>query len=470
MINPESFEPGSHIHLVGIAGSGMNGIAQILKKRGFVVSGSDAKDSPTLQALESLGIRTFVGHRADQIGSAQYLVVSSAITDANPELAAARSRGIEVVRRANALARLLPGKFSIAVAGTHGKTTTSGMLSHLLDALGRDPSFVIGSPITSLGVSAREGAGEEFVVEADESDGSFLEYRPDAAIITNVELDHVDNFSSLEEVMSLFTRFIESVRSFVVVCADDENASSLKVPSDVARVTYGFSAGADLRLMESASPTLSEESEVELQWRGERIGFLRLRIPGRHNLLNAAAVVATALFCGGLPARILEGISSFAGTARRFDIKGEVNGIVVVDDYGHHPTEIEATLASARSFLRQRGGGRLAVIFQPHRFSRTAAFLDGFATSLSEADRTLLLPIYSAGESAIDGVSSKEIVSRMQSATYCEKPGDAIEDVVAWARPGDLIVTLGAGDVTELGPRIIEALSSREVFGDGKQG
>lgn len=465
MTTVESFEPGSHIHLVGIAGSGMNGIAQILKKRGFVVSGSDAKDSPTLHALQALGITTFVGHRADQISSARYLVISSAITDANPELAEARSRGVEVVRRANALARLLPGKFSIAVAGTHGKTTTSGMLSHLLDALGRDPSFVIGSPITSLGVSAREGSGGEFVVEADESDGSFLEYRPDAAIITNVELDHVDNFSSLDEVMRLFTRFIESVRSFVVVCADDENAASLKVPDHLTRITYGFSAGSDLRLLETQGQLPGDEPEFELHWKGASIGALRLRVPGRHNLLNAAAVIATVLHRGDLPSRTLEGISSFTGTARRFEIKGEVNGIVVVDDYGHHPTEIEATLASARSFLRQRDGGRIAVIFQPHRFSRTVAFLDGFAASLSKADHAILLEIYSAGERAIDGVSSAEIASKMRSASYCRKPGDAIEEVVAWARSGDLILTLGAGDVTDLGPEIIDALSAREATG-----
>ncbi len=237
-----TFTPGAKIHMIGIAGSGMSGIAEILAARGFVVSGSDEKESATLRSLASQGISTYVGHKGEQIGDARYVVISSAIREENPELVAAKERGIEIVRRASALARLLPGKFSIAVAGTHGKTTTSGMFAQMLDVLGRDPSFVIGSKISALGVSAREGQGDFFVVEADESDGSFLDYMPDGAIITNVELDHVDNFSSIEEIVRLFERFIATTKDFVVICGDDLRASALPVPSGIRRVTYGTSA------------------------------------------------------------------------------------------------------------------------------------------------------------------------------------------------------------------------------------
>jgi UDP-N-acetylmuramate--alanine ligase len=451
------FEPGSHIHFIGIAGSGMSGIAEILLGRGFLISGSDERESDTFHSLRKLGAKVYLGHRADQIAGAKYVVISSAISAENAELVAARTSGVEVMRRADALARLLPGKFSIAVAGTHGKTTTSGMFAQALDDLGRAPSFVIGSKISALGVSARDGVGDEFVVEADESDGSFLEYRPSAVIITNIELDHVDNFQSLDQVRDLFTQFANTARDLFVFCADDRNARSLEVPNRLRRISYGEVEGSDLRVKEISERGM--ETISRLTFRGEELGSLRLTIPGKHNVLNAAAVIATAIGMGFSPKDVISTLEKFAGTARRFEIKGEVEGITVIDDYGHHPTEIRATLTAARTYLKERGAGRLAVIFQPHRHSRTKEFLNEFAESLSAADRTIVMDIYSAGEQVIPGISSEEIAKKASGAIYLPGRESVIDEVKRWAKPGDLVLTLGAGDVTELGPLIIAAFS-----------
>ena len=453
------FTPGSRIHMIGIAGSGMSGIAEILASRGFIVSGSDEKESATLTSLASQGITTYVGHDATQIGEAQYVVISSAIRESNPELVAARARGIEIVRRASALARLLPGKFSVAVAGTHGKTTTSAMLAQMLDALGRDPSFVIGSKVTSLGVSAREGRGDVFVVEADESDGSFLDYRPDGAIITNVELDHVDNFSSIDEVVDLFTQFIATARDFVVICADDPLASTLTVPTKLRRITYGFSESSDLVLSEIQE--VAEGVSATVQWQGGSPVDLTLSLHGRHNALNAAAVVASALAMGIDLSDAVRAVAGFTGTSRRFEVKGSGAGVTVIDDYGHHPTEIEATISAARAMLTTTGRGRLCVIFQPHRYSRTAAFTDGFSAALSKADRSFVMEIYSAGEDPLTGVSSQQIAERAINSTHISNRDEVINEAAKWVEPGDLILTLGAGDVTDLGPRIVSALKAR---------
>lgn len=455
----KEFESGSQIHLVGIAGSGMSGIAQILMERGFQVSGSDAKGGEIMESLRMRGAKTFVGHRAEQVGDAKYLVISSAINEQNPELVEARRRGIEVLRRSSALARLLPGRRSIAIAGTHGKTTTSAMLAQTLHEIGRDPSYVIGSKILSLGESARQGSGAEFVVEADESDGSFLDYQPNGAIITNVELDHVDNFTTVDQIIELFSKFLLTVKEFVVLCADDPIASSLPVPGGIKRITYGTNGESDLTLED-----IRDEADgvvAELMWHGEPIGTLNLSVRGRHNALNAAAVVAAAMQWGLDPKVVLAGLREFRGTARRFETKGEIDGITVIDDYGHHPTEIVATVLAARTLLARQGKGRLALIFQPHRFSRTAAFLDEFAAALSHADHSLLLDIYSAGELPIEGISSASIAARAENCTYFADPHQAIADLTEWAESGDVILTLGAGDVTQLGPVILASLAQR---------
>ena len=455
-----TFLEGSHIHLVGIAGSGMNGIARILLRRGFTVSGSDEKESATLNSLAKLGAKTFVGHRAEQVAGANYVVISSAITESNPEVVAAKEAGIEVIRRASALARLLPGKFSVAVAGTHGKTTTSGMLAQLLQDLGRSPSFVIGSNISALGESAKEGDGDEFVIEADESDGSFLEYQPDAAIITNIELDHVDNFESIQELVHLFERFAATAKEMVILCHDDPHASSLKIPVNIRRISYGMKEGADLRIAEVVAEDGGTRSR--LIYEGEEIGSLKVAVPGLHNALNAAGVVATALGMGLNGAEVIAALSSFRGTSRRFDIKGIVNGITIVDDYGHHPTEIRATILAARAHLAAHHGGRLAVIFQPHRFSRTQVFVEEFAAALSGADRCIVMDIYGAGESAIEGVTSASITDRSENALHLSDRNLIIDEMKLWARPGDLIMTLGAGDVTDLAPQLLSALELRK--------
>jgi len=452
------FREGSKIHLIGIAGSGMNGIARILLARGYEVSGSDEKSSAVLDSLAALGASTFIGHRKEHVVGADYVVVSSAIPDSNPELIAARANGVEILARAEALARLLPGRFSIAVAGTHGKTTTSGMLAQSLTMMGRDPSFVIGSTIRALGESAREGEGSEFVVEADESDGSFLHYRPKGAIITNIELDHVDNFHDVEEIVQLFTDFAATVSDFVVVCGDDERAASLPIPDGIQRISYGTRNDCDLILEEIEESGSGVAARV--RWKGESIGQMSLRVPGRHNALNAAAVLAASLAMGLEPTHILTALSQFEGTSRRFEFKGEARGVTVIDDYGHHPTEISATIEAARGFHTPVGSGpaRLGIVFQPHRFSRTAAFADEFIAALSKAERVFLLEIYSAGEEPIAGVSSRVLASRMANGELCSDFDDAVAKVDAWCRPGDLILTLGAGDVTKLGPLILKAL------------
>lgn len=458
------FEKGKAIHFIGIAGSGMSGIARILLARSFLVSGSDEKESATLSDLALRGAKTFVGHRSDQVHGADYVVISSAIPESNPELVAARESGIPILRRAQALARLLPGRFSIAVAGTHGKTTTSGIFAQTLSSMGREPSFVIGSTVKNLGQSAMEGNGPEFIIEADESDGSFLEYRPDGAIITNIELDHVDNFSHIEELIKLFNNFAATVKRFVVLCHDDSWASKLEIPTNLRRISYGASEGSDLRISQFKETTRG--SSFNLSFEDRDLGTVQLNVPGIHNALNATAVIASTIAMDLEIESVIAGISDFAGTKRRFELKGVAHGVTVVDDYGHHPTEISATIASARSYLAHSEAmvgrsGRLAIIFQPHRYSRTAAFLEDFARALGHADKCFLLDIYSAGESVIPGISSEKISELIEGSEYLSSFDEAIEHVIDWAAPGDLILTLGAGDVTSLGPRIIKALESR---------
>jgi UDP-N-acetylmuramate--alanine ligase len=457
------FETGKAIHFIGIAGSGMSGIARILLARGFSVSGSDEKESATLTNLALLGAKTFIGHKSDQIKGADYLVISSAIPESNPELVAARESGIPVLRRAQALARLLPGRFSIAVAGTHGKTTTSGIFAQALTSMGRDPSFVIGSKVRNLGESAAEGKGPEFIIEADESDGSFLEYRPDGAIITNIELDHVDNFTHVEDLVALFNDFATTVKRFIILCQDDPLASKISVPATLRRISYGTSTGSDLLI--SHFEERSEGSRFTLSYKDKDLGVVQLKVPGFHNALNATAVIAATIAMDLEMESVISGVSHFSGTERRFEIKGMAHGITVVDDYGHHPTEISATIAAARSHLahsamREDGTGRLVIIFQPHRYSRTAAFIEDFAEALQRADKCFLLDIYSAGEKIIAGISSEAISRRIEGSEYVSSFEEAVERVTEWARPGDLILTLGAGDVTSLGPRIIKALES----------
>ena len=450
----------STIHFVGIGGGGMSGIARILLALGADVSGSDVKDSSVLDGLRTLGARIAIGHSEGNVPQRGVLVVSSAIAEGNPELIAARARGLVVLLRAQALAIIMSQKRAIAIAGTHGKTTTTSMATVALQRCGADPSFAIGAAVTNSGTNAHHGSGDIFVAEADESDGSFLAYQPFGAVITNIELDHVDNFHSLAEMDELFAQFIDSIQSggFLVACIDDSgvNRALSKIKrTDLSVITYGESSSADLKIDRISLTQTGSISRVT--WKGRVLGELHLKVPGRHNVANAAATLATALHLGFSIDQLFAGLQSFTGARRRFEIKGEVNGVTVVDDYGHHPTEIRVTLEAARNFA---GNGRILVIFQPHRFSRTEKFAAEFAHELSQADHVFLLEIYAASEKPIPGTTSLSISKLMKSekVTYEPSMPVVIEQVVKMAQRGDLIMTLGAGDVSALGPLIVDLL------------
>ena len=450
----------STIHFVGIGGGGMSGIARILLALGADVSGSDVKDSSVLDGLRTLGARIAIGHSEGNVPQRGVLVVSSAIAEGNPELIAARARGLVVLLRAQALAIIMSQKRAIAIAGTHGKTTTTSMATVALQRCGADPSFAIGAAVTNSGTNAHHGSGDIFVAEADESDGSFLAYQPFGAVITNIELDHVDNFHSLAEMDELFAQFIDSIQSggFLVACIDDSgvNRALSKIQrTDLSVITYGESSSADLKIDRISLTQTGSISRVT--WKGRVLGELHLKVPGRHNVANAAATLATALHLGFPIDQLFAGLQSFTGARRRFEIKGEVNGVTVVDDYGHHPTEIRVTLEAARNFA---GNGRILVIFQPHRFSRTEKFAAEFAHELSQADHVFLLEIYAASEKPIPGTTSLSISKLMKSekVTYEPSMPVVIEQVVKMAQRGDLIMTLGAGDVSALGPLIVDLL------------
>ena len=450
----------STIHFVGIGGGGMSGIARILLALGADVSGSDVKDSSVLDGLRTLGARIEIGHSEAHVPQRGVLVVSSAIAEGNPELIAARARGLVVLLRAQALAIIMSQKRAIAIAGTHGKTTTTSMATVALQRCGADPSFAIGAAVTNSGTNAHHGSGDIFVAEADESDGSFLAYKPFGAVITNIELDHVDNFHSLAEMDELFAQFIDSIQSggFLVACIDDSgvNRALSKIQrTDLSVITYGESSSADLKIDRISLTQTGSISRVT--WKGRVLGELNLKVPGRHNVANAAATLATALHLGFSIDQLFAGLQSFTGARRRFEIKGEVNGVTVVDDYGHHPTEIRVTLEAARNFA---GNGRILVIFQPHRFSRTEKFAAEFAHELSQADHVFLLEIYAASEKPIPGTTSLSISKLMKSekVTYEPSMPVVIEQVVKMAQRGDLIMTLGAGDVSALGPLIVDVL------------
>lgn len=452
-------------HFIGIGGSGMSGIARIMVARGAVVSGSDIHDSSSLKGLRSLGITVHVGHAAENLGDANLVIRSSAIPAQNPELVEAQARGIEIVERAEALATLMLGTRSVAIAGTHGKTTTTSMLTVALQHCGFDPSFSIGATVRNSGTNAHHGSGDTFIVEADESDGSFTAYKPRGAVITNIELDHVDNFKNLEEIERIFREFVQTIQhgGFLVLCADDPGTQSLikelhaKNDTQLRIITYGEDTLSDIKLDRIVVGPKSATARVVLK--GRVLGEMELSISGRHNILNAAAALAAANALGANPLDVMAGLKLFTGARRRFEIKGVVNGITVVDDYGHHPTEIRATLETARIYA---GTGRVFAVFQPHRYSRTQAFSREFATALSAADHTYLLEVYAASEQPIAGVTSSLIASKMDKAHVSYEPSMplVVDAVSRAATVGDLIITLGAGDVSALGPLILQNLES----------
>ena len=453
------------VHLVGIGGAGMSGIARVLLARGTTVSGSDARSSRTTAALTALGATVHVGHAAEHVQDADTVVVSTAIRPDNPELVAARERGLQVLLRAEALAALMVGRRGVAVAGTHGKTTTTSMLTVAVQHCGVDPSFAIGGDLNEAASNAHHGSGDLFIVEADESDGSFLVYGPDAAVVTNVEADHLDHYGDDAAVVRAFDDFVATIApgGFLVACADDPGAAALAARAQQAGVdvrTYGTGEDADLRLADVAlSGTTSTWTPV---LHGRRLPTVALAVPGRHLALNSAAALLTGIGLGLPEAPLVEGLAGYTGVRRRMELKGVAAGVRVYDDYAHHPTEVRAQLTAAREVV---GGGRLVVAFQPHRYSRTEAFAEGFGEALGLADEVVVMEVYAAGEDPVPGVGGASV------ARHVPLPPDRVRMEPSWsqvpeelarrARPGDLVMTLGAGDVTQVGPEVLRLLEQR---------
>jgi UDP-N-acetylmuramate--alanine ligase len=458
-----SLEELGAVHLVGIGGAGMSGIARILLARGVAVSGSDRRESPTLLALRALGARVEVGHEAAHVGEADTVVVSTAIRDDNPELLAARERGLRVLPRAVALAAVMAGRRSVAVAGTHGKTSTTSMLTVAVQACGVDPGFAIGGTLNESGSNAHAGTGDVFVAEADESDRSFLLLAPYAAIVTNVEADHLDNYGDLAAVEEAFDRFVRTVDSagFVVLCADDPGAARLAAVGASARVrTYGTAEGADLRLVDvDVAPEGTSWTAV---LDGVVLGRVRIRVPGEHMARNSAAALLTGVELGLPAAGLLEGLERFGGVHRRFELKGVAAGVRVFDDYAHHPTEVAAQLTAARAVA---GPGRLVVAFQPHLYSRTREFAEGFGTALGLADEVVVMEVFGAREDPVPGVTGALVADAVplppDRVVFEPSWSAAAPTLAARARPGDVVVTMGAGDVSMVGPEVLEALRGR---------
>ncbi len=450
------------VHLIGVGGAGMSGIARVLLARGVPVSGSDAKDSRGLVALRALGAEVHVGHDPAHVDGAATVVISSAIRETNPELAAARAAGLRVVKRAEALAELLVGHRAVAVAGTHGKTTTTSMLTVAAQHCGADPSFAIGGDLNEAGSNAHQGTGDLFVVEADESDGSFLAYHPFAAVVTNVEPDHLDHYGSAEAVDEAFASFVRTVDplGFVVVCADDPGAARLAKTCRADGVdvrTYGTAPGADLVLEDLQ--TQGAGSSYRAVWKGRDLGTVRLQVAGEHLARNSAAALLTGLGLGLSGEQLVEGLAGFTGVRRRMELKGVAAGVRVYDDYAHHPTEVRAQLRAARGMA---GEGRLLAVFQPHMYSRTAAFADGFGEALALADEVVVMDVYGAREDPVPGVTGALVAAQVplpEGRVLFEPSWSAVPEAVASrCAPGDLLVTLGAGDVTQIGPEVLRLL------------
>ncbi|MFJ9372632.1 UDP-N-acetylmuramate--L-alanine ligase [Streptomyces sp. NPDC101455] len=450
-------------HFIGIGGAGMSGIAKILAQRGAKVAGSDAKDSATADALRSLGATVHIGHAAEHLADdATCVVVSSAIRKDNPELARAAELGIPVVHRSDALARLMDGLRPIAVAGTHGKTTTTSMLAVSLTELGLNPSYAIGGDLDVPGSNALHGDGEIFVAEADESDRSFHKYAPEVAIVLNVELDHHANYASMEEIYESFQTFADRIvpDGTLVISADHEGARELTrrvSAGSVKTVTYGEAEDADVRILSVVAQGL--KSEVTVVLGGDELTFT-VSVPGRHYASNAVAALAAGVALGIPAAELAPAIAAYTGVKRRLQLKGEAAGVQVIDSYAHHPTEMTADLEAMRAAA---SSARLLVVFQPHLFSRTRELGKEMGQALALADASLVLDIYPAREDPIPGITSDLIIEAARSAgadvTPVHDKADVPEAVAGMARPGDLVLTMGAGDVTDLGPRILDRLA-----------
>ncbi|MFF5647576.1 UDP-N-acetylmuramate--L-alanine ligase [Streptomyces collinus] len=451
-------------HFIGIGGAGMSGIAKILAQRGAVVAGSDAKESATAEALRALGATVHIGHAAEHLADdASCVVVSSAIRQDNPELARAAELGIPVVHRSDALAALMDGLRPIAVAGTHGKTTTTSMLAVALSELGLKPSYAIGGDLDAPGSNALHGEGEIFVAEADESDRSFHKYAPDVAIVLNVELDHHANYASMDEIYASFETFVDRITEggTLVIAADHDGARELTrrvAGRGVRVVTYGESEDAGVRILSVVPQGLKSEVTVVLE--GQELTFA-VSVPGRHYAHNAVAALAAGVALGVPAAELATAIAAYTGVKRRLQLKGEAAGVQVIDSYAHHPTEMTADLEAMRAAA---GDARILVVFQPHLFSRTQELGKEMGQALALADASVVLDIYPAREDPIPGVTSELIIEAARAAgadvTPVHDKADVPSVVAGMAKPGDLVLTMGAGDVTDLGPQILDRLSN----------
>lgn len=451
------------IHFVGIGGIGMSGIAELLLNQGYAVSGSDLRESDTTRRLSDLGGEINIGHMEENISGADVVVTSTAVSDSNPEVIAANRQHIAVIPRAEMLAELMRMKFGIAIAGTHGKTTTTSMMAMVLTHAGVDPTAVIGGKLDAFGSNAKLGRGKFLVAEADESDGSFMHLSPTIAVVTNIDADHLDFYSGIEEIKEIFVDFINKVPFYgrAVLCLDDPQIQEILPLVKKRYLTYGLSIQADFH----ATEIIHREGQTSFlaHFQGEELGRLSFKMPGRHNVLNALAVVAVAMELGVPFRTIVSGFRDFGGLQRRFQVRDEIDGIMIVDDYGHHPAEVKATLAAAKSGWKKR----VIAVFQPHRYSRTESLYDDFLTAFYQADLLVLTDVYAAGEEPIESANSERLVGGIRehghrNVVYRGSLEDAADYVAGEVEPDDLVITLGAGNVNQVCDLLAKRLKERK--------
>ncbi|MDD2365574.1 MAG: UDP-N-acetylmuramate--L-alanine ligase [Desulfuromonadaceae bacterium] len=448
------------IHFVGIGGIGMSGIAEVLINLKYKVSGSDLRSSDTTERLAELGAEIGIGHKAENLKDVDVVVISSAVHDDNPEVVEAKRLHIPVIPRAEMLAELMRMKYGIAIAGTHGKTTTTSMTASILGHAGIDPTIVIGGKLNAIGTNARLGQGKFLLAEADESDGSFLLLSPTIAVVTNIDADHLDHYSGIEEIKETFVKFINKVPFYglSILCLDDKNICEILPQVNKRYTTYGLSAQADIRATHIRHDGFN--TSFVAHFKGYRLGEITFPMPGPHNVLNAMACIAIALELDIPFSDIQEGFASFSGVGRRFTVKGEPGGVMVVDDYGHHPAEIKATLAAARQGWPER---RIVAAFQPHRYSRTHELFNEFVTAFYDADVLILTDVYSAGEKPIEGASSERLAEEIirhgqKDVTYIANRERLPEHLAEIVRGGDIVITLGAGNIWQQGEALVRLL------------
>jgi UDP-N-acetylmuramate--alanine ligase len=454
-----------HIHFIGIGGTGMSGIAKILLSLNYQVSGSDLKYSYVMRRLKKLGATVYIGHRKENITSPELVVVSSAISPDNPEILAAKEKNIPVIQRAEMLQMLMEKKFGIAIAGTHGKTTTTSMIALVLEKNGYDPTIVVGGELNDIGGNAKLGKSKYIVVEADESDNSFLKLFPKAVVITNIERDHLEYHKNLKNIISSFEEFVKKVSNsgFAVLCKDHPNVRKILPEKNIKYITYGIKTDSDFK----ARNILQKEDRIyfEVFYKDKKLGDVTLKIPGIHNVLNALACIGCASEIGIPFEEISSTLTSFSGVRRRFQIIGNVEEITIIDDYAHHPTEIDATLLAAKEIYN---GRRIICIFQPHRYTRTKLLLKEFANSFKYADIVIITDIYSAMEPAIPDVEAKQIVDLMKKnnrkVKYIGDTSEIVKEVLKISRKRDIIITMGAGDIYKVGKKLLYEFKKRKII------